>query len=59
MSDADLDVNSRDVKDGGLNVTAFVLQRGGHSLSTQHVGAGGEAGLQLPSLWRRILIQTP
>lgn len=31
---ADLNVHSRNVKDGGLNVTALALDRGRNSLST-------------------------
>lgn len=56
--DADLNIHSRNVEDGVLNVTALALERGRNSLSTQHAGAGGEVGLQLPPLWRRFLIQT-
>lgn len=55
---AHLNVHSRNVEDGGLNVTAFALERGRRSLSAQHAGAGGEAGLKFPPLWRRLLIQT-
>lgn len=55
---ANLNIHSRNVEDGGLNITALALKRGRHSLSTQHAGAGGEAGLKFPLLWRRFLIQT-
>lgn len=55
---AHLNVHSRNVEDGCFIVTALALERGRHSLSIQHAGAGGEAGLKFPPLWRRFLIQT-
>ena len=53
---SNLDIYTRDVKDGGLQVGALVLQGGGHAL-VQELGGGGEAGVQLTPLRGRLLVQ--
>ena len=55
----DLDIYSRNVKDSGLQVTGFGLQRGGHLLPGQELGGGGIGGLELLLLGWRFLVQTP
>lgn len=55
--EADLNVHSWNVEDGGLHVVALGLQGGGTFLASEQMCGRGVGGLQLLLLGRRLLVQ--